>query len=372
MFWKKSRVIYIDIRWLIIKIAIAVLAVFSAITYWQWTKVYLVEFYSPELESQWKVTDPFIIRKICTELKKSTRVKAKNSLPGGKILKLKSKMETREYLFTESGYLLDTKDNIIIKPSLNLTSYMDMADSELRKRSPFGELLNWEHVKQIFQTGCVAAVTDIDSGLKFAVKRTGGYSHADVEPKSEKDAAVVRRLYESKMVWKRRAVVIDTGGRKIAASLTGAPHGRGIIKDNDFTGKIGLYFSGKDKAGGANLSHRVMIWKAAGKTRQQLRRLTLEETIMVLFTALDQRDKKTLSIILSEPDKLKHYHVNEIIGVTVTRMRKINVSQYNVTMSLSLRNGPYNEPRLVKISFKKDKTGIYLANPVFLKEVLKK
>lgn len=372
MLWKKSHVVYIDVRWLIIKIVIAVLVVFSAITIWQWTRVTIIEFYSPELESQWKVTDPFIIRKICTELKKSNRVYDKNLFPGGKIMRLKSKMETREYLFTDSRYLLDVNNKQIIKPSPNLTSYLSLADTELRKRSPFGELLNWDEVKQIFQTGCDAIVTDLDSGQKFAVKRTGGYSHADVEPQSEKDAAVVRNLYESKMIWKRRAVVIETEGRKIAASLTGAPHGHGIIKDNNFTGKMGLYFSGKDKAGGGNLSHRVMIWKAAGKTRQQLRQLTLEETIMVLFTALDQRDKKTLSFILNNPDLLKQYPVNEIIGVTVTHLRKIDVLKYHVTTSVSLRNGPYNETRHVKINFEKTQTGIYLADAVFLNEVLKK
>lgn len=372
MFWKKSRVVYIDIRWIIIKIAIAVLVVFSAITYWQWTRVTLIEFYSPELESQWKVTDPFIIRRICTELKKSDRTEDKNVLPGGKIMKLGSRKETREYLFTESGYLLDTKGKLTIIPSPNLTSYLAQVDSELRKRSPFGELLNWDEVKQIFQIGHDAIVTDLDSGRKLAVKRTGGYSHADVEPKFEKDAAVLRYLCESKMVWKRRAVVIETGGRKIAASLTAAPHGKGSIKNNDFTGKIGLYFSGKDKAGGGNLSHRVMIWKAAGKTRQQLRNLTLEETIMVLFTALDQRDTKTLSLILSSPDKVNDYPVNKIIGVTVTRMRKIADFHYDVRVSVSLHQGPYNETRYAKISFKKDKTGVYHADPVFLKEVLRK
>lgn len=370
MFWRKSRVVYIDVRWLIIKIFVAALALFSAVTYWQWTRITLIEFYSPELESSWTVKEPHIIRNICTELKKSKKVESKNVSSGGKVMKLISKMETREYRFTDAGYLWDSKEQLIIKPDLNLITYLAMADSELRKRSPFGELLEWEEVKEIFQTGSDAVVTDIDSGQKFAVKRTGGYSHADVEPNSEKDAVVIRSLYDSKMIWKRRAIVIETRGKKIAASLTGAPHGHGLIKNNNFTGKIGIYFSGKDKAGGANLSHRVMIWKAAGKTRQQLRQLTLEESIMVLFTALDQRDSKTLGYMVN--GSAKNYPVGDIIGVTVKGMRKTDDLKYNVTMSLSLRNGPYNQTRQVKISFEQDKTGIYLADPVFLKQLLKK
>ena len=42
--------------------------------------------------------------------------------------------------------------------------------------------------------------------------------------------------------WERRAIIVVVGGRRIAASMAGMPHGAGLIKDNDFPGHFCVHF----------------------------------------------------------------------------------------------------------------------------------
>lgn len=367
MWLKNSRVVYIDTRWLFLKVMVLIVTAATTIAYFNWNKVTEVEFNSVELEARWTVSDSETIRQICDGLKKSKTIAGVKSPSGGTKVRLYSKREIREYLWDGSGYLLDLKTGKVIKADYNLSKHFELAALEIKNRSPFGEILDWKEVKEIFEIGERVVIRDIDTGIKFMARRTGGYTHADIVPLNREDTQNLRTIYKETINWKRRAVVVQIGKKKIAASLTGAPHVQGKYTDNDLEGKMGLYFSNEKKNYGNSLSHQMMIWKASGKTRKYLKNLSPEELIIAIFTAIDQQDLKTLKSMLKQPKFVKSNELEQVLGVTVTGLKKKDILSYDVTVSVSYKKGPYNKKRYFRIDLYKDDLNLcYLADNEFL------
>lgn len=372
MRWRKSHIVYIDARWLVLKVVVVVLLAVALTTYLKWTRVTLLEFESKDLAASWRVSDPQVIRQVCRALSQTTTAKGSRPRTGGITMRLTSQWETREYTFTEPGFIFDRKKARLLNTPESLKGILQLAVGQLRKRSPFGDLVEWEEAGKLFPVGGEARVTDLDSGRKFSVRRTGGYSHADVEPLTGRDTATIKLLYGGMWSWKRRAVVVETGGRKIAASLTGMPQGKGELKNDDCNGSIDLYFSGRITEKSSNLAHLMMIWKAAGKTREKLRGLSPGETLLVLFTALDQRDLKTLEQVVNPAGSIDRTMIQDVIGVTITGMRKQAELTYQITVLVSLQNGPYNQSRQVQVRLSRDQDlEIYRADASFLAALLR-
>jgi len=367
MLWKRPSVVYIDTRWLFLKIAAAILLIIISITYLNWTKITLIQFESPELASSWQVSDKKLISQILQGLKETETVDGSKPGAGSVTMHLVSRRKTRTYLIPEPGCTYDCNNKKALKNPKALYALLERAINELRSRSPFGEMLAWESVKEMFPLGNEAVVRDLDSDKRFSVRRSGGNSHAMVEPLTAKDSAVIKELYSGGWSWKRRAVVMETGGRKIAASLSGMPRGSGEIKDNDCDGSVSLFFAGPATESSINLAHLVMIWKAAGKTREKLGSLTPEEAIIVLFTAIDQRDLKTTEQILLNVKESDRRALQEVIGVTVVSIKKYTDLTYQLKVRVSMQKGPYNYPRGINVRLVKDpKLKIYTVKNDFL------
>mgnify|MGYP001481304702 CR=1 FL=1 len=132
--------------------------------------------------------------------------------------------------------------------------------------SVHGELLSWDQVKQVFLSGDTARVLDLETGLSFRIYRHGGHLHADCEPLSPKDTAIMFAVFGGKWSWERRAVIVEVGERRIAASLNGQPHGRCSLKYNNFFGHFCVHFyqSCLHMNGKMDPTHQRMILKAAG------------------------------------------------------------------------------------------------------------
>jgi len=64
----------------------------------------------------------------------------------------------------------------------------------------------------------------VDTGKSFYLRRTFGHNHADVEPLTKEDAAIIKEIWGGKWNWERRAVVVETGGYVLAGSMTAFPH----------------------------------------------------------------------------------------------------------------------------------------------------
>jgi hypothetical protein len=124
------------------------------------------------------------------------------------------------------------------------------------------------------------------------VQRRAGSLHADVQPLTAGDTAIMKEVYDDGWSWRRRAVIVEVGNQRLAASMNGMPHGAGEIKRNDFDGHFCIHF--KDSAthqnpAHPNLAHQIMVWKAAGRLPEQLALATPEEMVEIFFTALGQR-----------------------------------------------------------------------------------
>ncbi|HIS01105.1 MAG TPA: peptidoglycan-binding protein [Candidatus Excrementavichristensenella intestinipullorum] len=119
-------------------------------------------------------------------------------------------------------------------------------------------------IQEIFARGKTATVTDVVTGLSWQVVRSGGTNHADVQPKTAQDTALMKKAYGGTWSWNRRAIWVSIGGEKYAASMNGMPHGSDSIKDNDFDGHHCIHFT-NSRTHGTNVVcalHQAAIRKA--------------------------------------------------------------------------------------------------------------
>jgi hypothetical protein len=136
-----------------------------------------------------------------------------------------------------------------------------------RTGSRMGDLIPWNEASRILAVGDRALITDVETGLSFRVQRRGGSKHADCQPLTAEDTAVMRKIYGGQWSWARRAIVVSLDGKHMAASMNGMPHGAGAIKNNDFDGHFCIHFlnSRTHESNKLDSAHQAMVKKAAGK-----------------------------------------------------------------------------------------------------------
>lgn len=130
-----------------------------------------------------------------------------------------------------------------------------------------GELLDWwTEAQYVFAINDVAKVTDFNTGKSFYVKRTIGANHADSEPLTAQDAAIIKEVWGGAYSWTERAVIVEVDGRRIAASMSSMPHDIEYITDNNFNGHFDIHFlnSTRHSDGKITESHQTQIKIAAG------------------------------------------------------------------------------------------------------------
>lgn len=123
-------------------------------------------------------------------------------------------------------------------------------------------------IQKIFDRGTVAQITDVETGISWREKRTGGINHADCQPLTAADTAALKAVYSGSWTWDRRAIFVTIDGVNYAASMNGMPHGGQSITDNDFVGHHCIHFTNSrchynDKVDSA---HQKAIKKAAAAT----------------------------------------------------------------------------------------------------------
>lgn len=132
--------------------------------------------------------------------------------------------------------------------------------------SEYGEYLEWSQARNIFSRGTVATVTDVSTGLSFEVKRYGGSNHADTEPRTAKDTAIMKKIYGGSWSWSRKAIIVNVDGRDIAASMNGMPHASQSIYNNNFYGHFCIHFKDSRTHSGNSICsrHQAAVKEAAG------------------------------------------------------------------------------------------------------------
>jgi hypothetical protein len=129
-----------------------------------------------------------------------------------------------------------------------------------------GELVTWDVAQHLFPLRSDALVVDYRTGLSFWVRRLAGSRHADVQPLTAADTAVMKRIYGGSWSWARRPVLVEVSGHRLAASMNGMPHGAGSIQGNGFPGHFCIHFllSEVHKTRAIDPGHLWAILTAAG------------------------------------------------------------------------------------------------------------
>jgi len=136
-----------------------------------------------------------------------------------------------------------------------------------RASEKHGEYLDWwTEAQYVFPIGKIATVRDFQTGRAFQVKRTIGANHADCEPLTANDAAIMKEVWGGSYSWKERAVIVEVDGRKIAASMASMPHDIQYITNNNFDGHFDIHFrnSTRHSDGKISESHQKQVRIAAG------------------------------------------------------------------------------------------------------------
>ncbi len=132
-------------------------------------------------------------------------------------------------------------------------------------------LLNWfGQAEDAFPIGAIATITDINTGLQFQAKRTYGYNHADCETVTAEDTEIYKSIFNGEYTWEMRAIILEYGGQKLAASMAGMPHaGREDKPSNSWvSGRSGGFGTGYnlDAVKGNNMSGHFDIHFLGSKT----------------------------------------------------------------------------------------------------------
>ncbi len=267
-----------------------------------------------------------------------------------KLTLTRNKKVSNFYLDDPSLLLVEaTGEGLVTTPELQ--EYLHRKIKELHQSTTFGAPLAWDEVKIIFPRYTLAVITDVETGKSFQVERRGGTYHADVQPLTARDTQVLKEVYQGRWSWKRRAVVMEIGGRKIAASINGMPHGSGRIQGNDFRGHFCMHFlqSRVHKSGKVDLAHQMMVWKAAGRPEYLFNNASAEQIINLVLTALDQGDERLLSLGLlsakgDDINAASHKLVQEISSVALEKLELVGTrenrdcKEYKVKVEFYYRN----------------------------------
>lgn len=120
-------------------------------------------------------------------------------------------------------------------------------------------------ISKIFSKGTVATVTDCRTGLTWQEKRRGGSNHADVEPCTADDTAILKQAYGGSWSWNRRPIIVTIDGIHYAASMNGMPHSGQSITTNNFNGHHCIHFtnSKNHNTGKADANHQKAVKEAS-------------------------------------------------------------------------------------------------------------
>ncbi len=106
------------------------------------------------------------------------------------------------------------------------------------------QLLHWfNDVKNYLKENKIFTVYDPATGLSWKMKLYSPGNHADSEPLTAADAAIMYKAYGDKWTWSQRAVYVQlANGTWCIAAMPNMPHLSGSISDNDFEGHTCVHF----------------------------------------------------------------------------------------------------------------------------------
>ncbi len=105
-------------------------------------------------------------------------------------------------------------------------------------------LTPWKEAKSLIPLHTTIEVYDVLTGLTYYIKSFSNGNHADVEPITTEDTAIMKKTYGGRWEWDPRPVWVTVNGVTMAASINGMPHGGGVNNQNGMNGQVCLHFLG--------------------------------------------------------------------------------------------------------------------------------
>ncbi len=192
-----------------------------------------------------------------------------------------------------------TKLQVEQKTKQKLNSYIS-----LLLKHHYGEPVSWKEAAHLFPRKGYAEVVDVETGKHFQVQRRAGSQHADVQPLTAEDTKIMKEIYSGEWSWKRRAILVRTGGRLLAGSMHGMPHGAGAITWNNFPGHFCIHFkdSTTHRKSSPDPGHDLMISKSSGELLDRLVHGSPEEVIGLFIAAIQEQDRSVIKLMLNQSD----------------------------------------------------------------------
>ncbi|MCM3268447.1 hypothetical protein [Paenibacillus elgii] len=168
--------------------------------------------------------------------------------------------------------------------------------AEAVRAAHYGQLASWEEARKTVAMKAVCRIVDLETGLAFQAQRRAGSSHADMQPLTKADTAVMKEIYKGAWSWKRRAVLVEKDGRSFAASMHGMPHGGDGIPGNGFSGHFCVHFLGSTthRSKSVDPDHQWMVYKAAGRLEEGFRLASPYAVTDSFLIAINQQDPQLL------------------------------------------------------------------------------
>lgn len=139
---------------------------------------------------------------------------------------------------------LSSADGIAGAETLN--SIYDSTNKLTKENARYTQLkgsvirLNWfEGGSEWLNKGARFTVVDVRTGKSFRARRFGGWYHADCEPITKEDTAVMKSL--EGFSWNRRPIWVNYNGKTVAASMHTMPHMSNPTPSNGFDGHFCIH-----------------------------------------------------------------------------------------------------------------------------------
>lgn len=170
--------------------------------------------------------------------------------------------------------------------------------SALRK-AHYGRIVPWSEAEKLIPRKSVITIVDPVTGLQFRAQRRAGSSHADAQPLTKEDTAVMKQIYGGRWSWKRKEILVRTDRQVLAASMHGMPHGGDGIPNNNFSGHFCIHFLDSKTHGSGTIDpeHQTMIRKAGGQLEEDVRQATPSQIAELFVMALNLQDAELLKML---------------------------------------------------------------------------
>lgn len=208
----------------------------------------------------------------------------------------------RTYALSAGGALYAEAGQMIALPGEARRELLRMR-TEARQRH-YGRLIPWTEAQRLLPLKSVATVTDVESGIAFKAQRRAGSRHADMQPLTKADSAAMKTIYGGAWSWRRKAVIVEADGERIAASMHGMPHGGDGIPGNGFNGHFCIHFPGSTTHGSGQVDadHQWMVLKAAGEWERALAKASPRELVDSVLVAVNQQEPALLALAFGRSD----------------------------------------------------------------------